>query len=85
VVASDGSLLVADTNNHCLRSVTLHGTVSTVAGGDEDNFEDDFTDGVGTATRFCYPWGIVMDWHSTIYVSDYGNDNHCIRKVAPSD
>jgi len=83
VVASDGSLLVADTENHCLRRVTLHGTVSTVAGGDADDFENDFADGVGTAARFSYPWGIVVDGLGTIYVSDYGNE--CIRKVTPSD
>ena len=77
-VASDGSLLVADTKNHRLRRVTPHGTVSTVAGG-----ERGFADGVGTAVCFYYPWGIVVDGHGTIYVSDYGNE--CIRKVTPSD
>jgi len=45
-VASDGSLLVADTGNHRLRRVTPHGTVSTVAGG-----EGGFADGMGTAAR----------------------------------
>jgi len=77
-VASDGSLLVADTGNHRLRCVTPHGTVLTVAGGGEG-----FADGVGTSARFNCPWGIVVDAYSTIYVSDCYN--RCIRKVMPSD
>jgi len=76
-MASDGSLLVADTWNHRLRRVSPHGTVSTVAGG------KGFADGVGTAARFDMPWGIVIDGHGTIYVSDWWN--HCIRKVVPAE
>jgi len=84
-VASDGSLLVADTLNSRLRRVTLHGTVSTVAGGGGVGFasKGGFTDGVGTAARFNWPYGIVVDAHGIIYVSDYSN--HCIRKVTPAD
>jgi len=37
---------------------------------------------VGTAARFSTPWGIVMDGHCTIYVSDFHNG--CIRKVTPA-
>jgi len=71
------SLLVADTFNHRLRRVTPQGTISTVAGG------PGFANGVGTAAHFNHPWGIVVDGHCTICVSDYGN--HCIRKVTPAD
>jgi len=74
-MASDGSLLVADTWNHRLRRVSPHGTVSTVAGG------KGFAAGVGTAARFDMPWGILIDGHGTIYVSDWWN--HCICKVVP--
>jgi len=77
-VASDGSLLVADSGNNRLRRVTPHGTVSTVAGE-----ERGFADGVGTVARFSTPRGIVMDGHGTIYVSDFHNG--CIRKVTPAD
>jgi sugar lactone lactonase YvrE len=78
VVDLDGSLLVADTWNNRLRRVTLHGTVSTVAGS-----EGGFADGMGAAARFHLPWGIEVDAHGNIYVSD--GANHCIRRVAPSD
>jgi len=76
-VASDGSLLVAETGNRRLRRVSPHGTVWTVAGGKRG-----FADGMGTAARFNLPWGIVVDGHGTIYVNDFGN---CIRKVLPAD
>jgi len=91
-VASDGSLLVADTKNNRLRRVSPHGTVSTVAGGEEvvhagvlgsGHRCGGFADGVGTAARFNWPYGIVVDAHGIIYVSDYRN--HCIRKVTPAD
>mmetsp|Transcript_50931 Transcript_50931/g.74597 ORF Transcript_50931/g.74597 Transcript_50931/m.74597 type:complete len:604 (+) Transcript_50931:10-1821(+) len=91
-VASDGSLLVADTKNNRLRRVSPHGTVSTVAGGEEvvhagvlgsGHRCGGFADGVGTAARFYNPWGIVVDCHGTIYVSDC--HNNCIRKVTPAD
>ena len=59
VVANNGRLLVADTQNHSLRHVTPHGIVSTVPGGGKG-----FADGVGTATHFSWPWGITVNRHS---------------------
>lgn len=79
-VEADGSLLVADTYNHCLRRVSPHGTVTTVAGGPK---EAGFSDGVGPAARFYRPRGIAVDRHGIIYVSDHVN--HCIRRVTPDN
>jgi len=59
VVANNGSLLVADTQNHSLRHVTPHSIVSTVPGGGKG-----FADGVGTATHFSWPRGITVNRHS---------------------
>jgi len=53
--------------------------VSTVAG----NGKPGFADGVGGAARFKYPYGIVVDDHGIIYITDYLN--HCLRMVVPSD
>ena len=78
-VYADGSLLVVDTFNHCLRRVTSNGAVSTFAGGGVGGY----LDGVGTAARFQHPWDIAVDAHGIIYVSDHGN--HCIRRVTPAD
>lgn len=44
-VASDGSLLVADTNNHRLRRVSLYGAVSTIAGSQQGFPDGGFADG----------------------------------------
>ena len=76
-VMADGSLLVADCCNHCLRQVSLDGTVTTVAGSGQRGHSD----GTGTAARFYGPWGVVVDRHGTIFVSDFLY--HCIRKVTP--
>jgi len=75
----DGTLLVVDTFNHCLRRVSPNGTVSTFAGGGVGGF----VDGVGTGARFRYPWNIAVDAQGTIFVSDHGN--HSIRRVTPAD
>jgi DNA-binding beta-propeller fold protein YncE len=78
-VYSDGSLVLADTYNHCLRRVSPEGAVSTFAGcGHAGN-----ADGAGAAARFQYPWNLVVDGLGTIYVSDHGN--HSIRRVTPAD
>ncbi|MDB5101115.1 MAG: Serine/threonine-protein kinase PknD [Cyanobacteria bacterium RYN_339] len=78
-LASDGTLYVADTNNHCLRMVDPQGNVSTLAGlgGCCNNGN---VDGTGTVARFNAPAGIAVDAAgTTVYVAD-GN-NHRIRKV----
>jgi len=76
-MAADGSLLVTDMFNHRLRRVLPDGMVSTVAGWESRGFAD----GEGTGARFNSPWGIAVDRHGTVYISDCGN--HCIRKVSP--
>lgn len=79
---SDGSLIVVDTFNHCLRRVALSpngGVVSTFAGCGLGGL----VDGVGTVARFRYPWNVVVDAQGSLFVSDQGN--HCIRRVTPAD
>jgi DNA-binding beta-propeller fold protein YncE len=78
-VHTDGSLVVADTFNHCLRRVTADGAVSTFAGSGVGGLAD----AMGTAARFQHPWGLTIDAQGIIYVSDHGN--HCIRRVTPAD
>ena len=71
------NLYVADTNNHCIRIVTLNGVVTTLAG----NNSNGMTNGIGTVADFNAPTGIATDLSGYIYVSD--SNNHLIRKVAP--
>lgn len=83
-LASDGSLLVADTGNHRLRRVSPAGAVSTVAGSETP--KDDlgrasggYRDGAAAQAQFRYPVGLAVDGAGTIYVADAGN--HCVRRI----
>ncbi|WP_166647238.1 choice-of-anchor D domain-containing protein [Prosthecobacter fusiformis] len=75
-IGSDGTLYVADSNNHRIRAISPAGEVTTYSGTGEGSF----TDGLGTASRFFYPMGLAIDAAGILYVAD--RDNHRIRKVA---
>ena len=74
-VFSDGAMVVADTENHCIRLVTAQGIATTLAGSDTS----DFADGAGTAARFYNPRGVAVLSSGNIVVAD--TDNHRIRIV----
>lgn len=76
-VDSLGNVLVADTNNHCIRRITPAGTVTTIAG--QPGIAG-FTDGPAASARFNFPSGIAVDPAGTVYVSD--TDNHRIRAIS---
>jgi Tol biopolymer transport system component len=78
-VDGQGTVYVADSNNHTIRKVTPAGVVSTLAGlaGNAGS-----SDGLGGAARFNRPRGIAVDSTGHVYVADSGN--HAIRKVTPS-
>jgi len=74
--AADGTLLVADSCNHCIRRVTADGMVTTLAG----RCIQGCTDGNGTRAAFNYPVGIAVDRNSGMaYVAD--RSNHRVRSV----
>jgi sugar lactone lactonase YvrE len=76
-IATDGSLLVADTGNHCIRRVTTAGVVSTYAGtcGAQGR-----ADGSLSGARFNYPEAIAVGPSGAAYVAD--GRNNAIRKIA---
>jgi sugar lactone lactonase YvrE/microcystin-dependent protein len=77
-IGPDGTIYVADTNNHRIRKMIYNGTawvVTTLAGsGSTGN-----TDSTGTAALFNSPEGIALAPDGTIYVADTGNSR--IRKM----
>jgi sugar lactone lactonase YvrE len=74
-VDAAGDVLVADTGNGTIRSITPGGSVSTVAGAAVQGDAD----GTGGAAQFYYPVGVAVDYAGNAYVAD--TYNHVIRKV----
>ena len=73
----DGSVVVADTDNHCIRLIAAGGgAVSTLAG---KGGEEGFADGPAAAARFYGPEGIVVGMDGAIFVAESGN--HRIRRI----
>lgn len=73
-----GSLVVADTQNHTIRTLSVTGDVLTVAGKASVSGS---VDGTGGQARFRGPAGIVIEADGNLLVSDTGN--HTIRRVSP--
>ena len=77
---SNGTLVIADSSNHRIRSVTPDGMVHTIAGSGESGYSGD--GGAATAAVLSAPHGITQDTLGNIYISD--TYNHVIRKVSPA-
>jgi sugar lactone lactonase YvrE len=78
-VGLDNSVYVADSANHRIRKVTYpEGVVTTVAGSGVGGFSN----ALGTAARFLYPYGLAMDSYGILYVAD--KDNKRIRQITAS-
>jgi len=77
-VAVDGTVFVADSNNHCIRKIAPDGHVSTFAGV---GVESGYVDGPAGSARFNCPNSVAVSVDGFVIVADTGN--HCIRKVTP--
>lgn len=75
IVVRNGSLIVADQNNHRLRTVALDGTVTTLAGSGIAAT----TDGTGEAAAFNQPQGLAVDGAGNLYVSEMAGN--VVRRV----
>ncbi len=77
-VAEDGTVFVADSDNHVIRKISTRGVVSTVAGSPGHEGSED---GTGSRARFSSPQGLTVD-KGILYVADSGNDT--LRKITPA-
>ncbi|MEB3220445.1 MAG: hypothetical protein VKS61_00055 [Candidatus Sericytochromatia bacterium] len=76
-VGSDGTVYVADTQNHRIRRIAPDGTVSTLAGSAIGD-----VDGTGEGARFNAPHGLTWAVDGHLYVADTAN--HRIRRISPA-
>lgn len=76
-VAADGSVLIADTDNHRIRRVSPDGMLSTIAGSGTAGFEGDGAP--ATLARLRGPRAIAVGRQGDIYIADTGN--HRIRVI----
>ncbi len=80
--AADGSLYVADTENHVIRRIDLKtGIINTVAGTGE---RGDGPDGDPLHCKLARPHGVDVDRAGNIYIADSENDRiRMIHEVIP--
>lgn len=66
-----GTLLITDGGNHTLRSWSADSGVSTLAGVAGSL---GWSNGTGTAARFCYPYALASDGADGAVIADLGNN-----------
>lgn len=76
----DGTLLIADTGNHRIRSVTPDGVISTIAGIARPGESGDGGPAAQAALR--RPGGVMVDGAGGVLIADTGN--HRIRRIDAS-
>jgi sugar lactone lactonase YvrE len=72
-----GNLYLADYVSHKIKKITPQGVVTTIAGSTRGD-----VDGTGSAAKFDYPNGIVVDDSGNLYVTSHYS--HKIKKVTPT-
>ena len=76
-VDAAGNVLVADSANHTIRTITPAGEVTTLAGRAGVSGA---SDGLARAALFTSPSGVAADAAGNVYVAD--TNNHTIRKIS---
>lgn len=78
-ISPDGSLFIADTNNHRVRRIDHGGNIVTFAGSGAAAYGGD--GGPATAADLNLPTGLAFDTAGNVYIADSGNNR--VRKVSP--
>jgi DNA-binding beta-propeller fold protein YncE len=78
-ILPDGSLLIADTNNHTIRRMDVTGTLETSAG---IATLAGFSDGVLKNARFWYPFGVSLSPDGSVLIVELLN--HALRRGSES-
>jgi sugar lactone lactonase YvrE len=78
-ISPDGSLFIADTNNHRVRRIDHGGNIVPFAGSGRAAFGGD--GGPATAADLNLPTGLAFDSAGNVYIADSGNNR--VRKVSP--
>lgn len=79
-VLPNGTTYVADTGNHRIRRIDVHGTVTTVAGTGAAGWSGD--GGPATAAALDAPTGVSVTVDGSLLIADMGN--HVVRRIAPT-
>ena len=79
-LSPDGSLFIADTNNHRVRRIDHGGTIVAFAGSGRAAYGGD--GGPATAADLNLPTGLAFDAAGNVYIADSGNNR--VRKVSPN-
>jgi streptogramin lyase len=69
--APDGSLYIADTENHAIRRVDSSGVITTVVG---TGGRGDGPDGDPLKAKLARPHGVFVDARGVVYISDTENN-----------
>jgi sugar lactone lactonase YvrE len=77
-VRGDGTLFVADTDNHRIRRIAPDGTVTSLAGDGAPGLRDSFNEPLSNA-QFSRPYGVAVASANALFVAD--TFNSLIRKV----
>lgn len=72
---AQGTIYVADSENHCIRKIDASQQVTTLTGSSEG-----FADGALSAALFSFPREIEIDSRGNMYIADAGNNR--IRKIS---
>jgi len=76
-VDSDGTIFVADTDNHAVRAIAPDGTIRTIAGTGTSGFSGD--DGPAASAQLYRPFGVSLGQDGNLYIAD--TYNQVIRVV----